>query len=245
MKHRPYVVTMGFALILPLAGCCAISFPPLPMTGTGNIVTEEQDITEFDRVDVSHAFEVNITQAEEFGVVVRIDDNLRRYLRVVKRGSTLEIGLEPGSLSTVRRATLEAEVTMPELTRVGLSGASQVTITGFVSAMPLDVGASGASELRGDIGAADAGLQVSGASRVTLRGSAEDLTVEASGASHVDLSDFDVADADIELSGASRATVSVSGRLDVRASGASHLTYLGSPTLGDIETSGASSAGHK
>jgi hypothetical protein len=236
-----YAVTMGFALILPLAGCCAIPFRALPVTGSGNVVTEEQDVTGFDRVNASHAFHVDITQAEEFQVVVRIDDNLRQYLRVVKRGSTLEIGLEPGGVRSIGRATLEAEVTMPELTGVHLSGASHVTIAGFSSANPLDVDASGASELRGDIAAADARFSVSGASRVTLSGSADDLTVEASGASRVDLSDFEVADAEIELSGASRATVSASGRLDARSSGASHLTYLGSPALGEIETSGASS----
>jgi hypothetical protein len=241
MKGRLHVVTLGFALILPLAGCCAIPFPALPVTGSGDVVTQEEEIAEFDQVDVSHAFRVDISQGERFRVVVRVDDNLRQYLRVVKRGGTLMIGLEPGRLSTVRRATLEAEVTMPELTGVELSGASQATISGFESAKPLDVEASGASELRGDIEAADARFHISGASQVTLTGSAEDLTVEASGASRVDLSDFDVADADIELSGASRATVSANGRLDARASGASELTYLGSPTLGDIETSGASS----
>jgi hypothetical protein len=241
MKGRLHIVALGFALILPLAGCCAISFPALTMTGSGEVVTQEEDIADFDQVDVSHAFRVDVSQGEAFRVVVRVDDNLRRYLRVVKRGSTLMIGLEPGRLSTVRRATLEAEVTMPQLTGVALSGASHVAISGFESTSALDVEASGASELRGDIEAADARFHVSGASRVTLSGSAEDLIVEASGASRVDLSDFDVVDADIELSGASRATVSANGRLDARASGASELTYLGSPALGDIETSGASS----
>lgn len=149
MNRRPYVVAMGFSLILPLAVCCTISFPTLPLTGSGNVVTQEEEITGFDRVNVSHAFHVEITKAEAFRVVVRVDDNLRQYLRVTKRGSTLMIGLEPGRLSTVRRATLEAEITMPELTGIGLSGSSQVTITGFESTNPLDVDASGASELRG------------------------------------------------------------------------------------------------
>jgi hypothetical protein len=240
MKGGLCVLTIGFGLVPLLAGCCAIPLPGLSITGSGDVVTLEEDITEFDEVDVSHAFEVDITQGEDFLVVVRVDDNLREYLRVVKRGSTLVIGLEPGRPLNVRRATLEAEVTMPELTGIELSGASHVTITGFESPKPLEVDASGASELRGDIEAGDARFHVSGASRVTLRGSADDLTIDGSGASRVDLSDFDVLDADIELSGASRATVRASGRLDVRASGASHVSYAGSPTLGDIDTSGAS-----
>lgn len=241
MKGGLYVMMIGFALVPLLAGCCAIPLGRLSITGSGRVVTLEEDIAEFDEVDVSHAFEVDITQAEGFSVVVRVDDNLREYLRVVKQGSTLVIGLQPGRPLNVRRATLEAEVTMPELTGIGLSGASHMTISGFESARSLDVDASGASELRGDIEAGQARFQVSGASRVTLRGSGEDLTIDGSGASRIDLSDFAVADAEIELSGASRATVRASGRLDVRASGASHVTYSGSPTLGEIDTSGASS----
>lgn len=240
MKGIVYVV-LGLLSILSAAGCCGIPFRTLSLTGSGEVVTFEEDLTGFDEVEISHAFEADISRAEAFRVVIRIDDNLRQYLRVVKRGSTLEIGLEPGRLTSVGRATLEAEITMPELTRIEASGASDVTVTGFESGRPLDVELSGASQIRGDVEAGEARLAVSGASRVTISGSADRLTMEGSGASHIDLSDFSVVEAEIELSGATRATVSTSGRLDARASGASHVTYTGNPTLGEIETSGASS----
>ena len=80
-----------------------------------------------------------------------------------------------------------------------------------------------------------------GAGEVTLRGSAGDLTVNAAGASTVDLADFPVADANVEAIGASEVTVNASGRLDADASGASDVYYLGNPTLGTVDTSGASS----
>ena len=78
-----------------------------------------------------------------------------------------------------------------------------------------------------------------------MNGSGQNLTVEASGASTVDLGEFSVEDADAEASGASTVTVNPSGTLDARASGASHVYYLGNPTMGEIETSGASSIGRK
>ena len=45
-----------------------------------------------------------------------------------------------------------------------------------------------------------------------------------------------MADANIEASGASKVTVNASGRLDADVSGASHVYYVGSPSLGKIET---------
>ena len=53
------------------------------------------------------------------------------------------------------------------------------------------------------------------------------------------------ADANVEASGASEVTVNASGRLDADASGASDVYYLGSPILGRIDTSGASSVERK
>ena len=191
-------------------------------TGSGNVVTKEFDLSGFDKVDVGSAFDVEIRQGGAFSVVVRVDDNIEQYLDVVKQGSTLRIGLRPLSPATLTAVTLEAEVTMPQLTGLELSGASNASVTGFESTEALR-------------------LDVSGASHATLSGSGGDLILDVSGASSADLVDFPVGDANVEASGASNATVNVSGELNVEASGASHVKYLGSPTLGTIDSSGASS----
>jgi hypothetical protein len=239
---------LGLVLVVLLAGCTlseVILRETISITGSGNVVTQEETFTRFDKVDVSHAFKVEISRGDTFSVVIRVDDNLVEYLEVVKQGSTLKIGLKPGRSYSISKTTREAEITMPELTGLELSGASQGTISRFKSTKALDVDVSGASPLRGDIEAGDARFDVSGASQVTLSGSGQDVTIDASGASQVDLSAFPVADANVEASGASKVTVNPSGRLDADASGASTVYYLGSPTLGKIDTSGASSINRK
>jgi hypothetical protein len=207
--------------------------------GSGNVVTQDFDFTGFDEVEVSNAVTAEITQGGIFGVAVRIDDNLVEHLQVTKEGSTLRIRLKPGIVPL--NATVEAEVTMPELVRLDVSGASQCTITGFSSTKALSVDVSGASGLMGGIEAGDARFDISGASHATLSGSAQDVTIDVSGASSLDLSAFPVADANVVASGASNVTVNASGRLDADASGASHVGYLGNPTLGTIDASDASS----
>jgi hypothetical protein len=47
------------------------------------------------------------------------------------------------------------------------------------------------------------------------------------------------------LSGASHAVINLTGTLNVNASGASSLQYIGEPTLGNIITSGASTVNRK
>jgi hypothetical protein len=209
--------------------------------GSGRIVTEQFDIRGFSKVDASHAFRVQIVHGSSYQVVVRVDDNLQRHLEVEKRGDTLVIGLKPYRSYNLRNTTLEAEVRLPVLQAVAASGASDLRISGFSSVEDFDVDLSGASYLDGEISAREVRIGVSGASRVRLQGEAEDLHLDASGASNLDLGGFPVEDADIELSGASEAEVVLTGTLDINASGASRLYFGGSPTVGRVDLSGASS----
>ncbi len=243
MKFR---VLITLVLTVPLvSGCCAL--PDLTdllgqgsLIGSGNVVTVEFDLSGFDDIEVSNAFDVEISQGDAFSVLVRVDDNVEQYLDVVKEGSTLKIGVKPLPLSSVTAVTLEAEVTMPELRGLELSGASSASTAGFQSGGPFYAEVSGASSLQGDIEAGGVRFDVSGASDVTLIGAAADLAVDVSGASAVDLARFPVSNASIGVSGASSATVNASGTLDVEASGGSRVRYLGSPNLGSVDSSGGS-----
>jgi hypothetical protein len=228
------------ALIPLLATILLIGCAQVTITGSGNVVTQEEAISGFDKVDISQSFSVDITQGENFRVVIRVDDNLVEHLNVVKQGSTLKIGLDPNRSYTITNATMEAEVTMPELIGLELSGNSDARVSGFESNKALVVDLSGNSGLLGDIQAGDSRFDVSGNSSVTVTGSAGNVTVDASGSSEVDLTDFPASDGTVNASGASTVTVNLSGRLDADASGSSDIYYLGDPDLGNIDTSGSS-----
>jgi hypothetical protein len=228
------------ALIPLLAAILLIGCAQVSITGSGNVVTQQEAITGFDKVDISNSFEVDISQGENFSVLIRVDDNLVEHLNVVKQGSTLKIGLDPNRAYTIVNATMEAEVTMPELVGLDLSGSSDANISGFESTKSLVADLSGNSVLLGDITAGDSRFDASGNSSVSITGSAGDVTVDASGSSEVDLTDFPASDGTVDASGSSTVTVNLSGRLNADASGSSDIYYLGDPTLGEIDTSGSS-----
>jgi hypothetical protein len=227
MKHYKRFVWIVSLLALSILACQVGGLGGgTTISGSGNVVPQEYGLADFEQVDVSHAFDVKIIRGESYSVVVLVDDNLVEHLEVVKQGDTLRIGLKPLQAYTVRNATMEAEVTMPELTGVEASGASDVSATGFESDR-------------------DFRVNLSGASSAVLIGSAGNLTVDVSGSSDADLTNFSVGDARVDASGSSTVTLNVSGRLDADASGSSDVFYLGSPTLGNIDTSGASSVEQK
>ena len=101
-----------FVLLLLLALLVGCTPNRDVITGSGKVVTQEESISGFDKVEVGHAFEADISQGETFGVIVRIDDNLLKYLEVVKDGNTLKVGLKTDQ--RVKDGTFEVELTLPD-----------------------------------------------------------------------------------------------------------------------------------
>jgi len=251
------ILVVALLISIMSAGCEGV------VKGSGNLETKQYDFSDFDRLDVGYAFEVEIDQSSSYSVRITADDNLFKYIQVTKEGETLKIGLK--SIISLGSVTLEAKVTIPQLRGLEFSGATRGTVSGFSSTENLDVQVSGASSLdlvdisagdvkfevsgaskvTGDIAATDADFDISGATTVQLEGSAIDIVVDASGASRAKLSAFLVDNADVTLSGASSCTVNLDGKLDADLSGASELEYIGEPTMGTINTSGGSSLSKK
>ena len=168
-----------------------------------------------------------------------MDDNVVGHLDVGVSDGTLHVGLESGT--SVRDATLHADVTARTLLSIDMSGASQVHLSDVLTGERVQVVVSGAGRLDGTAHVDLAKLELSGASNAKLSGSAGRLEVTESGASQLDAVDLEVSDLAIDLSGASTAGVSVTDTISAGVSGASSLRYRGSPTFTRREVSGGSS----
>jgi len=256
-------------VILTAVLITAALFPGCALTSAGDMVTVEiPPIGDFTSVDIGDTFEVEITPSDSFSVTINADRNSYDYVTVSRQGETLKIYLNLRNIFadfTLKSRTLKAKITMPVLYGLRLSGASRGTVSGFKSSSNFDLEVSGASSLdmsnmevgdaeleisgasrvTGGIKANDVRFQVSGASRVELEGTANSTVLNASGASTVDLTYFPLKDADVTLSSASEATVDVKETLDMVVSGASRLYFLGNPTIGTMDISGASTVKHK
>jgi len=260
-KALVFVVTLlvTASLLAVFTGCGGVT---QAIIGSGNLITQEMDSTDFTKLEIGHVFQAKVTRADSFFISITADDNLLEYVVVRKSGNTLRIYLKGGYayISTTKMV----EITMPKLDKLSLSGASQGEVSGFRSSDRLEFEVSGASSLNiddlkagdtdfeisggshvsGGIEISEGSFNVSGASSIDLEGYAGDASVEASGASRVNLANFSVSNATVRISGASVVTVNTSGTIDGNVSGASRLTYLGNPAL-TIEMSGDSTVDNR
>jgi hypothetical protein len=244
MKKTTIVIIVVAVIAAVAVGVfIALRFWPGGLVGSGNLETEQYTFADFTRIEISSAFQFEIEQSSSYSINITADDNVIDHVQVSEDGQTLKIRV--GRVSFLGPVTLRASVSMPQLNGLTVSGASRGTVSGFSSSEALDMTVSGASRVTGDIAAGDVQFDISGASTVQLEGSADNMVTVVSGASTCNLADLAVQDANVNVSGASTGTINLDGRLDANVSGASTLLYIGEPTMGTINVSGASTLREK
>jgi hypothetical protein len=195
----------------------SFSFGFRGVKGSGNVVTQKREVSDFKGVDVGGIFEVEIVAGKEYALEITTDDNLLDHVRTEVRNGVLHIETN-GKIAS--KSQIRIQVSAPEINDLDVSGVAKVD----------------ASELSSE----NLNVDASGASKLTLSGRASKLTIDVSGATKIDAESLPAVDVNVDASGASSVMVNVSGTLRGDASGASKITYSGSPSEVKKSTSGAS-----
>ena len=233
------MITMKkFATVIPvIAGLLMITlFSSFIIKGNGNVVSEKRNVSEFTAIDVSHGFDVIITQGDACTVEVEADENLQEVIVTkVKNGV-----LHAYAKESIRKATkMTIYISFKELEMLEASGAVDLETAGVVTGRKLEVRCSGASDLELFVEYEDIRIDVSGASDLDIEGSAHYLNADVSGASDIDAFQLDAAKVIVDASGASNIKVHALKSIEAEASGASDIKYKGNPEILGISTSGA------
>jgi hypothetical protein len=230
-KSRFAIITLLLAITLLLSACSTIS----PLSGSGNIITQEKAFRDFNSIDISNGFEVEITQADSYRVTIIADDNVFDNLEVVHEDDVLRMFLSP-AFSYVT-ATKKVIITMPEIHSLKMSVGTKGSISEFKSSNDFQLDLSTGSQLTGIMNIGNADFKLSTGSSVKLDGSANNLVFDASTGSSGDLENFVTSNTDIKLSSGSKATINTTGELKADLSGGSSLYYLGDPVISKVTSS--------
>jgi hypothetical protein len=208
--------------------------------GSGNVVTEARNVSNFTGVDVSGAVHVFVKQDSFFSAKVEVDDNLQPYVVVREEGGVLYVHQERNT-SLDATHDIKVYVTLPVVEDLEVSGASRIISDNVLSSGDnIEISVSGASNVDLKLKYPRVSADLSGASSVFLTGQTKELIIEGSGASHAKCFDLLSENVNVDISGATDAEVFASVKLDAEASGASHVKYKGGASVSQ-KSSGAGS----
>jgi hypothetical protein len=191
------------------------------ITGDTTVTEVIIDIDGFTGIEASGVWDVEITQGNDFDVIITVPEYLKESLKIRRSGELLDLAFKEGvriNFKSIEK--LKATITMPALSAIEISGGANVVFSGFRT-KTLAIDSSGASNIIGQNNEVD------------------DLKLSSSGAVHVGLKKSKVKNMDIDLSGAGAVEVTMTGgELTGSMSGAAVLEYWGQVTRQNVDTSG-------
>ncbi|GAP22182.1 head GIN domain-containing protein [Leptolinea tardivitalis] len=219
-----------FCLILMAFGLSACG--TTIVRGSGNIITENRDVSHFNSMAFSVPGDLIITQGNEESLKIEAEDNLVPYIITEVRGNTLHIYADPRKLAFLNpRKPMRFEVTLKELKSLDLSGSGSIS-SKEIKTDTLDANISGSGRMDFEnLTANTLNIDLSGSGVVALKGNVETESLDVSGSGDCDLSGLTSKSASINISGSGKTSVNATDNLDLNISGSGNLTYTGNPHI--------------
>lgn len=202
---------------------------------------ESRNLSGFHSILVSGGISLTVHQGNQYHVSTNAGAGSQQDILTSVNGDTLIISkVEHWYSRLLRFIDYDADVTLPELSKITSTDNSDAEFVSDFNADNLSIVVSGGGDIdfMGKVNTLN--VIASGGSDLTLVGSATTFTMIASDGSELDGKDFTVNEANFTVSGGSDLTITVHDKLTVNASGGSRLHYDGHPTQTDIHSGSGS-----
>lgn len=247
------VVYCGLVFGLLLSGCSVIN-------GSGDVITDERIVDEFDSVQLNISGDLTIEQGERTFLTIRGEDNIVERIETFVRDETLVIRTKDRALMTILRNTKPIEITIstPTIEEIDVSGSGNV-FAAELSSEAFDISISGSGDVTlerleseqveasisgsgnlnvAELAAETVDMSVSGSGDVSLAGRTNKADLQVGGSGSIDTDDLAANVAEVSVSGSGTVATWAKETLDVSVSGSGHVTYYGSPQV-DQSVSGS------
>jgi len=203
--------------------------------GNGNIITTEETVSTFEKINSANA-EVCYHTGEEYQAVISIDENLKEYVEVFEENNTLNIRTKKGYFILPTKFTVD--VYCPVLTGVTMSGSGSFKNVDKIITSTFESNIAGSGKIEGTIECDHYSAKISGSGKITVFGNSNDINISISGSGSFNGDELNTSNATVNISGSGNANVCVSDNLTVKIAGSGNINYSGEPKI-DSNISGS------
>jgi len=237
-KKLLFVLLLGVALLAVTA--CDANI----VRGSGDLITESVEVSNFDSIALDGMGEVIITQGEGESLTIETDDNVMEHVKAVVRGGTLELGFDEG-LNLISPTRLIFTVGVEDLSELSVSGSGDIE-SDKVDTSSLKVTVSGSGDVQIGVLLADAvEAKISGSGDIDMAGETTTQDISINGSGNYRAGDLRSDSTEVSISGSGKATVWATESLDASINGSGSVDYYGKPSVnmsgsgsGDVNSRG-------
>lgn len=219
--------------------CCSFIFISCAsVTGNGNVIRENRDVSNFNEVKTSGSINVEIKSGDHYQVTVENDENLLPYVITEVSHGALNIHYKDGY--SLMNDHAKVFVTAPTLEKLVASGSADITSNGAIlNSKQLEISTSGSGDIKAEVDAPIVKATSSGSGNIRLSGHTKDFECKISGSGDAECADLKSENVAVRVSGSSDVHVFASVTLKVNVTGSGDVYYGGNPTSPEIHITGS------
>ena len=228
MKIKTLQLSAILTFIAFMTTSCIVVINGKSAQGSGNIITEEREVSAFNKIHLKGSGKVFLTPGEKQTLVIKTDDNIMPLIETDVSGNKLSIS---DGNHHLRPTSFEVYITLENLEGVRISGSGDIIGKGRFVMDTLDTEISGSGDMDLEVETGLLETKISGSGSIHLSGKAEDYTVSISGSGKINAFDVDAKHVSVKISGSGDCRVSTSESLDAKISGSGDVYYRGRPQI--------------
>lgn len=201
--------------------------------------TETRNVGSFRGVKAGEGIDVYLKKGAQESVRVEVSGTGISNVITEISGDYLKIHMAEGRYNNSR--TVKVYVTYVEVDRLSASSAANIYADGPISSKSLSLSSSSAGTIELSVDAESVSVSASSAGDIELKGKAKRVSIDASSAGEVDAYDLDAEEANASASSGADVKLSVTQKLDARASSGGSIRYRGSPAKTNTNSSSGGS----
>ena len=198
------------------------------VVGSNNIITQEKQLSVYDRIEVLGSYDVIFTDGEVGKIKIKAPDNILPLIQTEVSDGLLKIGAEKNRYKLKEPIIIYVPVDS-RLKQVDIKGPADIYSEKNLETKTLNVGIYGSGDARLAVDVSSLALEVVGAGDIRVSGRAKDLSIDISGSGDVDTSKLTAEKAVISISGAGDVSAYVTEDVDVSITGSGDVTIKGNP----------------
>ena len=225
LKHTRIIVGLLAILLLLINACNSKS-----ITGSGNIVKEHRRVSGFNKVTVSGAGHLFLSQGDTESLEITCDDNIAAHILSIVESGTLEIG--PKNATLKPSEPIRYNLSLKTINSLKTSGS--ILIDGdalSVKSLRVVMSGSGKLSLR-TLEAQSIEFDISGSGKINIEsGNSNNQSISISGSGEFNVPNLKSENIDLSISGSGKAKVWATNEMDIKISGSGKVGYHGSPKI--------------
>ena len=198
------------------------------VVGSNNIITQEKQLSAYDRIEVLGSYNVIFTDGEVGKIKIKAPDNILPLIQTEVSDGLLKIGAEKNRYKVKEPIIIYVPVDS-RLKQVDIKGSADIYSEKNLETKALNVDIYGSGDVRLQVEASALALKIDGSGDIRVGGKTDNLSININGSGDVEVPNLKAEKAAISISGSGDVSAYVTEDVDISIAGSGDVIIKGNP----------------